>query len=57
MTLPVLWHQSLMAFVQRYKNDISIEQKEDLRRLISKQSHYKITPEVINLIYTNVLLH
>lgn len=44
--MPVLWHQSLLTFVQRYKNDISSEQKEALFGLLRKQSHYKITPEV-----------
>merc|ERR1712154_730240 len=27
-TLPVLWHQAFLTFVQRYKQDISSEQKE-----------------------------
>lgn len=26
--MPVLWHQSLLVFVQRYKNDIREDQKE-----------------------------
>ncbi len=29
-TLPVLWHQSLLTLVQRYKVDLSSEQKEAL---------------------------
>lgn len=32
--MPVLWHQSLLTFVQRYKNDISSEQKEALFALL-----------------------
>ncbi|KAL1117798.1 hypothetical protein AAG570_004113 [Ranatra chinensis] len=44
--LPVLWHQSLLTFVQRYKSDISSEQKESLLKLIRSQSHSKITPEI-----------
>ncbi|TMW46977.1 hypothetical protein DOY81_007941 [Sarcophaga bullata] len=44
--MPVLWHQSLLTFVQRYKNDISSEQKEALIGLLRKQSHPKITPEI-----------
>lgn len=44
--LPVLWHQALLTFVQRYKGDISSEQKEALLRLLKKQSHHAITPEV-----------
>lgn len=44
--MPVLWHQSLLTFVQRYKNDISSEQKEALFSLIRKQNHFKVTPEI-----------
>ncbi|EJD75920.1 hypothetical protein LOAG_17005, partial [Loa loa] len=44
--LPVLWHQSLLAFAQRYKNDISDEQRLALMELTKVQSHYQITPEV-----------
>lgn len=44
--MPVLWHQSLLTFVQRYKNDISSDQKEALFALLRKQTHFKLTPEV-----------
>ncbi|CAD1469785.1 unnamed protein product [Heterotrigona itama] len=44
--LPVLWHQALLTFVQRYKTDISSEQKEALLRLLKKQFHHTITAEV-----------
>lgn len=44
--MPVLWHQSLLTFVQRYKNDISSEQKEALFGLLRKQQHMKLTPEI-----------
>ncbi|XP_076762856.1 bystin [Xylocopa sonorina] len=44
--LPVLWHQALLTFVQRYKGDISSEQKEALLKLLKKQSHHAITPEI-----------
>lgn len=44
--MPVLWHQSLLTFVQRYKNDISSDQKESLFELLRKKSHPKITPEI-----------
>ncbi|XP_011194855.1 bystin [Zeugodacus cucurbitae] len=44
--MPVLWHQSLLTFAQRYKNDISSEQKEALLNLLRKQSHPKITAEI-----------
>ena len=42
-TLPVLWHQALLVFLQRYKNEI--QRKDDLRRLMKKHFHPKITPE------------
>nr|XP_037277644.1 bystin-like [Rhipicephalus microplus] len=44
--LPVLWHQCLLSFCQRYKGDISSEQKEALLALLRAQSHYSITPEI-----------
>ncbi|XP_046989497.1 bystin [Schistocerca americana] len=44
--LPVLWHQALLTFVQRYKGDISSEQKAALLGLLRHQSHPSITPEV-----------
>ncbi|XP_063951136.1 bystin-like [Lytechinus pictus] len=44
--LPVLWHQAFLAFVQRYKEDISSEQKEALMELLRSHSHPSITPEI-----------
>ncbi|XP_011504521.1 PREDICTED: bystin [Ceratosolen solmsi marchali] len=44
--LPVLWHQAFLTFAQRYKSDISSEQKEALLELLKKQSHHTITPEI-----------
>ena len=44
--LPVLWHQSLLTFVQRYKGHISSEQKEALMELLKFHFHGKITPEI-----------
>ncbi|KAG8233494.1 hypothetical protein J437_LFUL014335 [Ladona fulva] len=44
--LPVLWHQALLTFVQRYKGDVSSEQREALLRLLRHKSHPKITPEI-----------
>lgn len=45
--LPVVWHQSLLTFVQRYKFEITAADKERLRQLASKQKHYLVTPEVL----------
>ncbi|XP_068690177.1 bystin-like isoform X2 [Montipora foliosa] len=44
--LPVLWRQSLLTFVQRYKEDISSEQKDALIELCRVQVHAQITAEV-----------
>ena len=46
-TLPVLWHQSLLTFVQRYKEDMSVEQKEEILDLVrSHHTHREISAEV-----------
>jgi len=44
--LPVIWHQNVLMFVQRYKNDLSPEQKNGLRVVLRKHMHPTITPEV-----------
>lgn len=45
-SLPVLWHQSLLTFVQRYKEDISSEQKDAVMELCRVHVHTQITAEV-----------
>jgi len=45
-TLPVLWHQAFLTFVQRYKADISSEQKEALLELLKIQNHHLISEEI-----------
>lgn len=44
--LPVLWHQSLLVFAQRYKNDITEDQREALLDLLIVRGHREIGPEV-----------
>lgn len=44
--LPVLWHQCLLAFAQRYRNDISEDQREALLDLLLVRGHKDIGPEV-----------
>lgn len=44
--LPVLWHQCFLAFVQRYKEYLSSEQKEALQALLRVHLHQQITPEI-----------
>jgi essential nuclear protein 1 len=45
--LPVLFHQSLLSFTQKYKNDITQEQREALLEVNNgAKGHYSIGPEV-----------
>lgn len=44
--LPVLWHQSLLVFTQRYAADITPEQKDALLDVIRVNPHPQISPEV-----------
>ncbi|CAG9997447.1 unnamed protein product [Clonostachys byssicola] len=44
--LPVIWHQSLLAFAQRYKGDITEDQRESLLDLLLSHGHSAIGPEV-----------
>jgi len=45
-TLPVLWHQALLTFVERYKNQLTKEQKHYLKLLLRAHSHHLITPAI-----------
>jgi essential nuclear protein 1 len=44
--LPVIWHQCLLAFAQRYRNDITEDQREALLDLLLTRGHKSISPEV-----------
>ncbi|KAJ4305803.1 snoRNA-binding rRNA-processing protein [Kalmusia sp. IMI 367209] len=44
--LPVIWHQCLLAFAQRYRNDITEDQREALLDLLLTRGHASISPEV-----------
>lgn len=46
LRLPVLWHQCLLAFAQRYRNDITEDQREALLDLLLVRGHKDIGPEV-----------
>ncbi|OQO14432.1 hypothetical protein B0A48_01309 [Cryoendolithus antarcticus] len=48
LKLPVLWHQSLLAFAQRYKNEITEDQREALLDLLLVRGHKQIGPETVN---------
>lgn len=45
-SLPLVWHKCLLAFAQRYKTELSIEQKEKLKMLMRVHTHRLITPEI-----------
>ena len=44
--MPVLWHQALLTFSQRYKSDLSSEQKEAILQLLTAHKHPTITAEI-----------
>ncbi|WFD35825.1 snoRNA-binding rRNA-processing protein [Malassezia cuniculi] len=44
--MPVLWHQSLLVFAQRYKADMTPDQKAALLDLIRVQRHPGIEPDI-----------
>lgn len=46
LKLPVLWHQCLLAFAQRYRNDITEDQREALLDLLLIRGHKDIGPDV-----------
>ncbi|GJP84379.1 hypothetical protein CLOP_g14437 [Closterium sp. NIES-67] len=46
--LPVIWHQCLLSLVQRYKNELTQQQKADIKFLItSRQHHHLMSPEIL----------
>ncbi|EMD43142.1 bystin, putative [Entamoeba histolytica KU27] len=44
---PLLWHQGLLVFVQRYSKDFKPQQVQQLLRLCQVHRHHAITPLVI----------
>jgi len=44
--LPVIWHQTLLAFAQRYRDNITEDQREALLDLLLTKGHSKIGPEI-----------
>lgn len=46
LRLPVLWHQSFLAFAQRYRNDITEEQREALLDTVNAIGHPQMGPEI-----------
>ncbi|GHP01748.1 hypothetical protein PPROV_000050500 [Pycnococcus provasolii] len=44
--LPVIWHQTLLSFVQHYKSNLTEKHRAEIGKLCKSQYHYKVTPEV-----------
>lgn len=44
--MPLIWHQTLLAFIQRYKLELSANQIIALKNLIKVQSHHGISNEI-----------
>ncbi|EOO03863.1 putative rrna processing protein [Phaeoacremonium minimum UCRPA7] len=44
--LPVIWHQCLLSFASRYRNDITEDQREALLDLLLTHGHSAIGPEI-----------
>lgn len=45
-SLPVMWHQCFLVFAQRYKNDITEDQRDFLLDVLKVHHHKAITPEI-----------
>ena len=44
--LPVVWHKAFLAFAQRYKNDITQDQRDFLLETVRQRGHKEIGPEI-----------
>ncbi len=51
--LPVLWHQSLLVFSQRYKLNLTKAQKNKIRDTLRKHQHVGITAEIRRELFTS----
>ncbi|KAK0191377.1 Bystin-domain-containing protein [Armillaria mellea] len=53
--LPVLWHQSLLVFAQRYASDLTPDQKDALLDVVRATPHVQIGPEIRRELVTSVV--
>ena len=44
--LPVLWYKSFLAFAERYRNDITEDQRDALLDLLLVKGHHLMGPEI-----------
>jgi essential nuclear protein 1 len=54
--LPVIWHQALLVFSQRYKYELDEGQRERLKLLLRVQQHHVITPEIRRELFSTEVL-
>jgi essential nuclear protein 1 len=45
-SMPIIWHQCLLSVAQRYKADLTREQKSFLHKLAGEHTHYLISSEI-----------
>lgn len=46
IVLPVVWHKAFLTFAQRYKNDITQDQRDFLLETVRQRGHKDIGPEI-----------
>lgn len=46
VVLPVVWHKAFLTFAQRYKNDITQDQRDFLLETVRQRGHKDIGPEI-----------
>jgi essential nuclear protein 1 len=44
--LPLLWHKSFLCFAERYKNDITEDQRDALLDLLQIKGHHQMAAEI-----------
>lgn len=44
--LPLVWHKAFLAFAEKYKNDITDDQRDFLMEVIRQRGHKEIGPEI-----------
>lgn len=49
--MPVLWHQSLLIFVQKYRRYLNDEQKKKLKLVMRVRFNKSITPEIRKVLF------
>lgn len=44
--LPVVWHKAFLSFAEKYKNDITDDQRDFLMETLRQRNHRQISPEI-----------